>query len=60
MTNYSKEEITAPENVFLGNLFMWYYENDGYKRISIQNESIWYEIEIWIEILLYFIVLSIS
>ena len=56
MTNYSKEEITAPENVFLGNLFMWYYENDGYKRISIQNESIPY----WIEILLYFIVLSIS
>ena len=51
MTDYSKEEITALEDVFPGNLFMWY---NVYIKILIQFEAIPY----WIKILFHFIVPS--
>ena len=35
MTDYSKEKITALEDVFPGNVFIWYNESNGYIRISI-------------------------
>ena len=52
MTDYSKEEITALEDVFPGNLFMGYNQSNVYIKSSIQNEAIPY----WVEIVFHFIV----
>ena len=56
MTDYSKEEITALEDVLLGNLFMLHNESNVYIKILTQNEAIPY----WVKIVFHFIVPSIS
>ena len=53
MTDYSKEEIIALEDVFPGNLFTCY---NVYIKILIQNEAIPY----WIKIVFHFIMSSTS
>ena len=53
MTDYSKGEIAALENVFPGNLIMWY---NAYIKILIQNEVIPY----WVKILFHFFVPYVS
>ena len=53
MTDYSKEEITAIEDVFPGNLFMQYYL---YIKLLTQIEAKAY----WVKIVFHFIVPTIS
>ena len=53
MTDYSEEEITALEDVFPGNLLMWY---NVYRKNLIQNEVTPY----WVKIVFHFVVQSIS
>ena len=56
MRDYSKEEITALEDVFPGNLFMWYNESNVYINILIQNEAM----PCWVKIVFHVIMPSIS
>ena len=56
MMDYSKKEITALEDAFLGNLFMWYNESNVYIKVLLKNEATPY----WVEIMFSFIVPSIS
>ena len=54
MTDYSKEEIAALEDVFPGN--MWHNKSNVYIKILIQNEVIPY----WVKIVFHLIMPSIS